>query len=370
MNELIDLYEESFGTPGSLIELTSEEGTTFHVAVRFPDAELEITDTKIVSLGLSQLTDEDGLDIELTLTTHAKSSPELVEETGTFFYQLFEQIKEDGGFRSGTIYKTGAVPGFDGKDAVIILNAGYRSQEWLNEEDYKGELIKIVPLFSVEAEELEKIDIENRELFIYKSKVAFTDPQRKQTSIVYDAVYNTWQAISVWYTEHQVNNADVLTDMLAKSKSEEGAQLESALPTDLPEDFKQSFNIINDTVRIGRYYLHDSEKIIETHQYMTKMNDDGEFEEALDKLDTAPEFQPVWWHAQWVPIASDSYGDMILLDMAPAPEGTAGQVLRHSAVEGPAYTGNPSFLDWLDDYVTALRTGQYNIDDEGILTEA
>lgn len=369
MSKLINLYEKSFGKPGSLTQLKGGKGADFQIAVSFPDPKKEITETRITSLGLSELSKDDELDIELMLITEGKATPEEAEQTSAFFYQLYKMIKKTEKVRSGDIYRTEAVPGFGKMDAVIILNSGYKSPAWLDEDDYKAQLIKVVPLFSDEADRLEKLAVESRELFIYKSKVPFREPDRKKTNIVYDAVFNIWSAISEWYTEHKVDDAKKLADMLAAApKKGAGEALEKKIGIDIPEDFKESFNIVHDTLRVGSYYLYSQTNLVAAFKRMYDMNEEGEFVEALEKLVESPEFQPVWWHENWIPIAADSGGDLLVLDMAPTISGTKGQVLTHSAVEGPAITDNHCFLDWLNDYNAALQTGKYEVDEDGILT--
>ena len=369
MSKLINLYEKSFGKPGSLIELKGGKGADFQIAVSLPEPKKEITETRITSLGLSELSKEDELDIELLLITEGEVSPEEVEATGAFFHQLYKMIKKTERVRSGEIYRTDAVPGFGKMDAVIILNSGYKSPEWLDEAKHKAQLIKVVPLFSDEADQLEKLAVESRELFIYKSQLPFREPGRKKTKIIYDAVFNIWSAISEWYTENKAADAKKLADMLAAApKKGAGEALEKKLGIDIPEDFKESFNIVHDTLAVGSYYLYSQSNLVAAFKRMYDMNENGDFVEALEKLVESPEFQPVWWHENWIPIAADSAGDLLVLDMQPTMSGAKGQVLKHSAVEGPEITGNHCFLDWLNDYYAGLQTGKYDVDEDGILT--
>lgn len=371
MEELVSMYETLFGPPDSLIELKAEEQIDFQIAVSFPNEELETEYTRIATLGLSLLPDSEAHDIELFMETTGEPSKEVTEQTGAFFYQVFETLKDSGSFAPGGIYRTGAVPGFDGMDAVIVLNYGYQTVQWLNEDEDKGLLIRLFPLFSEEADELEKIPVDSRELFIYKSGVAFTDPKRKKEAIIYLAVHNVWQKISEWYTENKVMHADKLSALLTAEKTTvPGEELESGLGITLPEDFKQSFNIVNDGIRVGRYFLYKKEDILHVAGTMNKGKAAGEFEELSAKVLEEPEVEPVWWHEKWIPIAADSYGDKICLDMAPRKGGKAGQVIRHSKIEGPAITGHQCFLEWLKDYDADLRSGQYEVDEDGVLMEA
>jgi cell wall assembly regulator SMI1 len=371
MEELASMYETLFGPPDSLIELKAEEGIDFQIAVSLPNEELETEYTRVASLGLSQLPDSESHDIELFLETTGETKKEEVEQIGAFFYKVFDTLKDGGNFVPGSIYRTGKVPGFEGMDAVIALNYGFRTVQWLNEEDNKGLLVRLFPLYSEEADELEKIPVDSRELFIYRSGVAFTDPKRKKAAIIYLAVHNVWEKISEWYTENKVMHADKLAALLAAEKTTvPGEELEKDLGITLPEDFKQSFNIVNDGIRVSRYFLYKKEDILHVSERMNKRNAATEFEEAEGKILEEPEVEPVWWHEKWIPVAADSHGDMILLDMAPRREGKAGQVIRHSSIEGPAVSGHQCFLEWLKDYDADLRSGQYEVDEDGVLTES
>src|SRR5262249_9624304 len=37
--------------------------------------------------------------------------------------------------------------------------------------------------------------------------------------------------------------------------------------------------------------------------------------------------QPVWWHRQWIPFASELAGNLTCIDLAPATGGTVGQII-------------------------------------------
>ena len=57
--------------------------------------------------------------------------------------------------------------------------------------------------------------------------------------------------------------------------------------------------------------------------------------------------KPVWWNKRWLPFA-DAGGDMLCLDLDPAPGGTVGQVLRFYHDEGWRDSLAPSLEAFLE----------------------
>lgn len=56
---------------------------------------------------------------------------------------------------------------------------------------------------------------------------------------------------------------------------------------------------------------------------------------------------PVWWSRLWIPIGSDSAGNLSCLDLAPMAGGTVGQVIDWDHECGPSRVLFPSFESFL-----------------------
>ena len=71
---------------------------------------------------------------------------------------------------------------------------------------------------------------------------------------------------------------------------------------------------------------------------------------------------------QWFPIATDSFGGSICIDMKPGPKGTVGQLLYIMFIgdgkSGPYYSGYKSLTDLLQGYLTDLKEGKFEVEDD------
>jgi len=367
MKDLQKLYQKHFGKPDSQIELQEEDGEIrFHVVV---GADKKSKHTAITSLGLSQLNDGDH-DIELRMEVAGKPSMEQAGKTGSFFYQIYNLMEESFSFMPGEIHHTGHVPGYEGMDAVIVVSDDYPEAKWLDEKNEEIRVLKVCPLYAEEAEELKNVPVDSRELFIYRSAIDFADAKRNK-GIVYEAVFNVWSDIAKWYTEHGVEDAKKLNALLKKKKTTApGDKLEKELGFKTAADFKASFNIVDETISIGRYYTQSLEEILDLSKSMTGNQAAGKFKRAEKKLSEDSAIQFKWWHKKWVPVAADSYGDLLCIDMDPGEDGVGGQILTHSNEEGPATEGVYCFLEWLDQYENDLKDDVYEVGEDGVLTEA
>lgn len=369
MKQLIGSYEETYGKPDALIALEPKEGNTpFYVAVKDPTPRHDISESTIISLGLSGLSDHD---VELHLDIDGKLPKKEIEETGAFFYKFYRELIAAEEIDAGSIYRNVEVPAFEGMSAAMIIDKGYLEPEWLDHEKETGRVMTVVPLFNEEADELERLPLQLRELFLRKSQLPVADPKRKKDSPVHLAVKRLWQNIADWYEEHKAIDAPRLISALKGKKTDApAAALEKKLKITLPEDFRASFNIINESIGVGEYTLYDEESMLKTAAGMNGLNAEGAFKKALKKVTKDTRIQQVWWHEQWIPVAVNSYNDHICIDMAPGKAGTPGQVNSRYNDVGPDPTGHICFYQWLEEYYRELKRGVFEVNEEGhILTK-
>lgn len=368
MEKLIRSYEETYGKPDTLIALETEQGEiSFHVAVKKPKPDKEIPASTIISLGLSGLSDHD---LELHLGLIGKLSKNAIEEIGEFFYKLYQELIAAEEITAGGIYRNVEVPGFEGMSAAMIVDKGYLEPEWLDYENERGKVMTIVPLFDEEADELERLPLELRELFLRRSQLLFADPKREKDSIVHLAVKSLWQKIADWYEEHNAIDAPRLISALKRKKTDVPAStLEKKLKITLSEDFRASFNIVNERIEVGQYTLYDEESMLETAADMNGLNAEGAFKKAQKKVTKDTRIQQVWWHEQWIPVAVNSYNDHICIDMAPGKAGARGQVISRYNDVGPDPTGHLCFYQWLEEYYLELDRGEFEVNRQGYISQ-
>lgn len=360
MEKLLKAYKELFGEPSTLVKLTSEdEKVTFHLAVTYPVPADDIPESSVTSLGLSE-------DIEFYTEIKGKVSKQAIDSIGAAYFALYDITGDD--VIPGSIYQL-SFPPFDKMDAVMIKDQNYDGEEFLNPEDETGRLISVVPLYSEEAEELEKVPPAARPKLLVRSEIPAENPKRKPAKIIYEAFQTVWNRIADWYEENEVRDEALLTKALDEEDSNIADELEKRLGFSLPTDFKVSFNVVHEKIQVEDYTLLSADKIIEHLHDMNKLNNSGAFKKAIEKIEKSPYVQTVWWHEHWIPVAINSFGDLIVIDMAPGKEGEKGQVLYHLNEEGPLYSGYSSFFEYLDNYMTELEEDMYEVSSEGSISK-
>lgn len=365
MKSLVNLYKKNFGNLDHFIELeAAKEKKPYGVAVQNPDEGEE--KSKITSIGLSLLSKKEELDIELTMDVE-NLPQEAIPEIGLLFYTIYSQMTE---FTEGAIYKDLSIPLFKGMQAVMLRRGFYQETVWLDEKNEKAKVVKIIPLYTAEAEELEEIPVDDRAYFAHQAQFNPADTQREQESVIGRAVRNTWTKIADWHKENKANTAAYLAKALKGKNKKAGEELEKKLKFKLPVDFKHSFNLIHERVFIGDFDLLPEEDILRFMKSMNEMNNEGVFEKALHKIDEHPRKKSVWWHEKWVPIGFNSGGDHLILDMSPGPTGVPGQILVHQKDQGPLVDGPHSFFEWLRNYNVALNRREYGVTKDGYVSHA
>ncbi|SFD74028.1 Cell wall assembly regulator SMI1 [Chitinophaga sp. CF118] len=369
MKKLHKAYEELFDKPDTLIQLKSDDNKiAFDLAVAYPDPEEDLPDSAVTSLGLSAISHKKEHSIELFTEIHDKVSDETVNGIGAVYHTIFDRLEKEKEIVPGKIYRSVSLPPFDNMNAVMITEKVLGETQWLDEEDEKGRLMRLIPLFEKEADELEQYLPELRHKLVVRSNISYRDPAREPSEIAHTAFLNYWNRISAWYKENKVIGAKLLEKVLSsKSENNTGDELEKKLKFKLSPDFKASFDIQYEKIVIDDYIMLDEEQIIDHMKGLNNLNNKGEFKKALKKINKDDRLQTQWWHEKWVPIAFSSQGDRVCIDMAPGPRGVVGQVIIHYVEEGPMASGYDSFLDYLDDYDTRLIGNEYEVNESGNL---
>ncbi|MCW3464578.1 SMI1/KNR4 family protein [Chitinophaga nivalis] len=367
MENLLNAYEDFFGKPDLLVTLpATKKNSTFQVGVN--QSEIDDESNTITSLGLSVLEGEKEWDIEFSIEVMGAVSEQKALETGNFYYQLFNKVIAGEELVSGSIYKQITLPGFDRMKHLLIMDKGYLSAQWLDDEQATGRLINVIALFEQEADQLQQLVPELREKIIWRSDIVFADPAREPENIVYQAMLNTWSGIAEWFQENGVHTADDLNRQLEAAGSEAPATaLEKELGFTLPLDFKASFNIQQEGISLGTYDMFDAEGIIQERNDMNRLNKAGTFDKMTKNMSGDPRIKKVGWHEKWVPIAMNSAGDTVCIDMDPGPEGVPGQIIIRLMEQGPIATDYTSFFDWLDAFDTDLKGDSFEVDSDGFL---
>lgn len=180
-----------------------------------------------------------------------------------------------------------------------------------------------------------------------------------------DTIQAVWQQIEdAWQTSVSPDSSP-----LAQGASEdEIRRLEDVLEIALPEEVRASYRMHNGGFTVNLVSEMDVltlDEIAGIWKMLTELlADEGWASQApyyfseevvKDGDQEAGPVQPVWYHRHWIPIASDSAGNLSCLDLAPAPGGTAGQIIDWDHECGPSRVLFSGFQQLLEAFADQLR---------------
>ena len=128
------------------------------------------------------------------------------------------------------------------------------------------------------------------------------------------------------------------------------AQVEAALDVCFPDDVKAAYQIhdgmdLGAEPRFSKWRILPLDAVLSIWLEQQRLSASG----CLDNQGCAgnPCIQPVWWHAQWVPLCANSKGDLICLDLHPGPGGAVGQLISYWHLRADRNVLAESFTEWL-----------------------
>jgi cell wall assembly regulator SMI1 len=112
---------------------------------------------------------------------------------------------------------------------------------------------------------------------------------------------------------------------------------------------------------VGDWDLMSLERMVGEAEFMRGMVADGLFGDA--EGDEHDAIDSVWWNPGWVPVVSSGSGHFYCVDLAPRPNGTAGQVIVFFHDSGQRLLVADSYEQWLTAVVADLERGLYRYED-------
>ena len=168
-----------------------------------------------------------------------------------------------------------------------------------------------------------------------------------------------WLRFENWL---QVNAPPLLAELNAGATEAELSNLAATIGAALPADFPAFYRIHNgqQSYRSG---LFDGEELLSVPRMLDEWTiwrdllTSGDFADAYSEPTAG--VRADWWHPLWLPLTYDGAGNHHCLDLAPAPGGTPGQIIRmwHDDTERPLVAS--SFTEWFMQYVKGLEAGNY-----------
>jgi cell wall assembly regulator SMI1 len=173
-----------------------------------------------------------------------------------------------------------------------------------------------------------------------------------------------WTRFEAWLA---ANAPQLISELNPGATDAELHKLATVIGAELPDDFLVFYRVHNGQ-RNNDGGLLDGEELLSVPRMLAEWNiwndllQGGDFEGATSVPD--PGVRADWWNPRWLPLTYDGAGNHCCLDLAPAPSGTRGQIIRtwHDGTERPLLA--PSFTEWITQYVTALEAGEYVFSEE------
>lgn len=97
-------------------------------------------------------------------------------------------------------------------------------------------------------------------------------------------------------------------------------------------------------------------------QHTNKAADGGYLDRGASALGIDEPIARQFWSEDWIPVARDTEGNLLLLDMAPMPTGVPGQLISWSVEQGPIAVLASGITPYLQHLVGRLRRGRIRYD--------
>ncbi len=147
--------------------------------------------------------------------------------------------------------------------------------------------------------------------------------------------------------------------LLPEATPEEFRRLETALGTPVPDDLSALLAWKNGHPRkdLARGYVYVGEPIWGKYRLMSVEEIALSCEEMIEMLEGEEWDDPNWWHAGYIPFASDDGGDYLLIDTAAHLAALPGEVMdwAHAAPMRILICG--SLRGFIESVVVALENG-------------
>jgi cell wall assembly regulator SMI1 len=177
-------------------------------------------------------------------------------------------------------------------------------------------------------------------------------------------IFAAWETIE---TELRNQFPDVLETLAPPARPAEIDQIEQICEVALPEDFRAS--LLRHNGQSGSNWMrglvngadmHNVNGIAKHWQMWQMLAADGN--EANPSSDTSEEIATdVIWHPKWIPFALTGANLSYVMDLAPRPKGSLGQVFTHAHGE-PGRVLAKSFTEWLEGIASWLVGKNYDRD--------
>ena len=356
-------FEEWYGEPHSVLAVAATDRQAIcdrlEILYYFGE-EVEEYPTAIATIGLAIYNPISTSDrAELIFYIAIGQSQQDYERVGKGLANLVWSCLAQGSyFIPNQVMREISIPLFERMNYLFVMDWGYTFPEWLPEIEPEVRLLEVVPIYEIEAEQLDNIEINLREK-VFKlatEKENRSNPLREPVRLLTEATKKIWEYFEKWCRS---NAPIVCQDLKQGASSEEIQTLEERMGLTLPEEFSTFLMVHNGAMWFDSYKYIGTEQIYQTWLRMNQIQEEGFFANRQIDPRSLGIIKNAWWDSHWIPFAEDSCGNLHCIDLAPDVNGTVGQVIYWEKIEGPLPSGCQSFFAWFRDMEQGL--GRYYV---------
>ncbi len=140
---------------------------------------------------------------------------------------------------------------------------------------------------------------------------------------------------------------------------------ERAFSARLPEAMSESY-AIHDGARggsaplLGDWTLLSPAAAVKEWKTLKKLSTAGVYRDMRAK--PSPQVKPDWWNPRWIPVASNSSGDFICVDLDHARTGKTGQLISFLHADAARQLVAKDFKAWLNGFAKDLEAGKCQVE--------
>ena len=341
-------YNSFFGKPDYTLSIVAKGNDVtpqrIDIVYDFPKPSEGKHETTVTTLGLSMYKMGASCETaELVTTVLGLYSQEDNDKIGQSLANLiWKYIENNLIFAPNMVLQNESLPFFEKMSHLFILDWGHTEPEWLYDIEPEVRLLEVVPIYTSEAYELDKIGPSIRTTVFVQSNGQWGNPKREVMSLTENAVITAWQRLEKWYHDKA---PEIYKNLNDGASMEEVEILQNEMGIELPIDLAASLKVHNGAMEFhnGYHYLTTAQ-MLKVWSMMRELNQQGAFSTYEPKESVKGLIQNTWWNPCWIPFAEDSQGNLICVDLDPGEEGRHGQVVYWERVEGPLTSDYVSFF--------------------------
>jgi cell wall assembly regulator SMI1 len=179
-------------------------------------------------------------------------------------------------------------------------------------------------------------------------------------------VKTIWDRIHFWL---EANAPEVLASLRPGATRKQIRAAEKAMGVRFPEDVELVYRVHDGQQPTSKRYgvpgfiegdeWYSLKQMVADWRLWKKLIEAGHF----DEIESEPEgpIRTEWYHLGWIPLSGNDSGDSRCLDLAPAPGGRVGQIIRHIHDDPQRSVEADSLIEWFSDFADDLEDGEYVI---------